>query len=74
MPLETLPRFAQQHPVFLMGIVADIDLFLQGAERTFSTAVADVGRIEMPGTDILLEVRASEIADAAPVAKPESLR
>ena len=71
---EALPRFAQQRPVFLMGVVADIELFLQGAERTFPTAVANIGRFCVSGTNILFEVRTLEITYAAPMTQSEVLR
>ena len=71
---ETLPRFAQQCPILLVGIVTDIDFFLQGAERTLPTAVADIGRFSVTRTNILFEVRALEITYAAPMTQSESLR
>ena len=57
-----------------MGIVADVDLFLQGTERSLSTAVADLGRFCVTGTDIFLEIRATHVTQGAATAQLKLLR
>ena len=45
-----------------MGIIANIDFFLQGAKRAFPAAITNIRRLDMTGADFLLEIRAVYVA------------